>query len=93
MLAAPRRRRLAFQYGDLADAMCLFVQSGLPSLLALEFLKQRGLVSGQLRILTLQVCSFAKHLDWSAARRQVLPPFASAQAWALQLKISCVIWI
>ena len=93
MLAAPRRTRPAFQFVNLAGALCLSVQSDFPSLAALQFQGQLGLASGQPRNPIGQISSFVMDSDCAAARRQGLPPFAFAPAWALPMQIFCVIWV
>jgi hypothetical protein len=85
MLAARHHSHPALQFVNLADAISLSLQSEFPSLPALEFQGQLGLALGQPRNLIGQISSLVMDSDCSAARRQALPPFAFAQAWALQM--------
>jgi len=56
-LAAPRQSRPALQFVNLADAMCLSVQSGFPFLPALEFQGRLGSALKQPRNLIGQIFS------------------------------------
>jgi hypothetical protein len=87
-LVAPRRSPPASQFANLADVIRSFVQGEFPFSLAWQFLRQPGLPLAQPRNLIRRIWSFAKDFECSIAPQRALPPFAFAQPWGLQTRIS-----